>query len=482
MSELDPALNIFPKKIERIHLMGICGTGVGALAGMLKKAGFAVAGSDQQIYPPMSDFLAANHIEVFEGYGPANLAPRPDLVVVGNVIRRDNPEAAALAELRIPYVSMPQALAHFFIGSRDSLVITGTHGKTTTSSILASLLHDAGLEPGFMIGGLVRKFDRNFNLGGDRYFVVEGDEYDTAFFDKGPKFLHYRPAVAVITGIEFDHADIYADLEAIKKSFRRLVEIMPADGCLVACLDDPVVREVVAGATCRVVGYGRTKRCDWRLAGVEVGPVRTSFEVLKNGQSYGEFTNTLPGIHNALNSLAVIAVADRLGLDSELIGRGLAGFGGVKRRQEVRGVAAGVTVIDDFAHHPTEVRETVAALRMMYRGRRLIVVFEPRTNSSRRRIFQDVYPDCFGDADLVLIREPEPLTDIAAEKLFSAKELVAALHARKIPAHYFSTTEEIIDFLLTNASEGDVAAVLSNGGFDNIHSRLLAGLRGEERS
>ncbi|MDT8336049.1 MAG: Mur ligase family protein, partial [Desulfurivibrionaceae bacterium] len=359
MPEFDPALNFFPEKIERIHLMGICGTGVGALAGMLREAGFTVVGSDRQVYPPMSDFLAASGIKVFEGYAPANLEPRPDLVVVGNVIRRDNPEAVALADLQIPYVSMPQALAHFFIGNRESLVVAGTHGKTTTSSTLATLLHDAGFEPGFMIGGLVSRFGRNFNLGGDRYFVVEGDEYDTAFFDKGPKFLHYRPTVAVITGIEFDHADIYADLDAVKKSFRRLVEIMPAHGCLVACLDDPVVREVVAGAVCPVVGYGQTERCDWRLAGVAVGAERTRFQVLKKGRPYGEFDNTLPGIHNAFNSLAVIAVADRLGLSGTAIRQGLAAFGGVKRRQEVRGVAGGVTVIDDFAHHPTEVRETL---------------------------------------------------------------------------------------------------------------------------
>ena len=457
--------------------MGICGTGVGALAGMLKAAGFAVTGADSQVYPPMSDFLAANGITVLEGYSPANLESDPDLVVVGNVIRRDNPEAVALAESGIPYVSMPQALAHFFIGDSTSMVVAGTHGKTTTSSILATALHEAGFDPGFMIGGLVKKFDRNFNIGGGRYFVVEGDEYDTAFFDKGPKFLHYRPSIAVITGIEFDHADIYADLEAVKQSFRRLVKIMPKDGCLVAHLDDPVVREVVAEAGCRVVGYGQSERCDWRLTGVEVARGRTLLRVTKGGEAYGEFAIPLPGIHNGLNSLAVIAVLAELGLDRDSIRQGLASFAGVKRRQEVRGIERGVTVIDDFAHHPTEVRETLAALRMAYRGQRLIAVFEPRTNSSRRRVFQDVYPDCFGSADLVLIKEPEPLANIAVDKRFSSRELVAALRSNKIDAHYFSNTGAIIDFLLAKASEGDVVAVLSNGGFDNIHSRLLTGFR-----
>lgn len=477
MTELGPALNIFPERIEHIHLMGICGTGVGALAGMLQSAGFRVTGSDQHVYPPMSDFLAEIGIEVFAGYSPDNLEPRPDLVVVGNVITRQNPEAVALADFAIPYVSMPQALAHFFIGNKTSLVVTGTHGKTTTSSVLATLLHKAGLDPGFMIGGLVKEFGRNFNIGKGKYFVVEGDEYDTAFFDKGPKFLHYRPSIAIITGVEFDHADIYDDLEAVKKSFRRLVRIMPSDGCLVTHHDDPVAREIVAEANCLIVRYGQSADCDWRLAGVRVGAEATSFQVFKGGAFYGEFENTLPGIHNALNSLAVIAVLDRLRLSVATIRRGLRSFPGIKRRQEVRGIERGVTVIDDFAHHPTAVRETLAALRAAYRNRRLLAVFEPRTNSSRRRVFQDAYVECFNDADLVLIREPEPLANIAVEERFSAVELVAALTSKKVNSHYFSTTAEIINFLLANCLEGDVVAVLSNGGFENIHSRLLTGLR-----
>ncbi|MEN8135047.1 MAG: UDP-N-acetylmuramate:L-alanyl-gamma-D-glutamyl-meso-diaminopimelate ligase [Thermodesulfobacteriota bacterium] len=477
MAELNPALNIFPEKIEHIHLMGICGTGVGALAGMLQDAGFRVTGSDQHVYPPMSDFLAETGIEVFAGYSATNLEPRPDLVVVGNVITCQNPEARALAGLSIPYVSMPQALAHFFITNHNSIVVAGTHGKTTTSSILATLLDKAGLEPGFMIGGLVKAFGRNFNIGHGHHFVVEGDEYDTAFFDKGPKFLHYHPSIAIITSVEFDHADIYADLAAVKDSFRRLVQIMPPEGCIVAHLDDPVVREIVADANCPVIGYGQSAECDWRLIEVKVGAAVTAFQVLKNGFLYGEFENTLPGIHNGLNSLAVIAVLDRLGLDVETIRLGLRSFDGVKRRQEIRGVEGGVTVIDDFAHHPTAVRETLAALREAYLDRRLIAVFEPRTNSSRRRIFQDVYPECFNNADLVLVKEPEPLSNIAAGERFSSSELVAALLDKKINSNYYATTDEIINFLLANTSEGDVVAVLSNGGFDNIHSRLLAGLR-----
>ena len=481
MDGLDPDLNFFPETVEHIHLMGICGTGVGALAGMLKESGYKVTGSDQQVYPPMSDFLADCGIEVFEGYSPDNLDPRPDLVVVGNVITRKNPEAVGLATLAIPYVSMPQALAHFFIGDSVSLVVAGTHGKTTTSSILATLLQEAGLEPGFMIGGLVKAFGRNFNIGPGRYFVVEGDEYDTAFFDKGPKFLHYRPSIAIITSIEFDHADIYADLEAVKSSFRRLVAIMPEDGCLIAHRDDPVVREIVAGAECQVIGYGQEQGCDWQLAGVKVGETVTSFKVLKDGVFFGEFENTLPGHHNALNSLAVIAILEKLGVEVATIRKGLKAFAGVKRRQEVRGVARGVTVIDDFAHHPTAVRETLAALREAYRGRRLIAVFEPRTNSSRRRVFQDAYVECFDDVDLVVVREPEPLAGLAEDERFSSAELVGALSGRGRESCYFPTTEEIIDFLLLKTTDGDVVAILSNGGFDNIHSRLIAGLKENQR-
>ncbi|MCK4839089.1 MAG: UDP-N-acetylmuramate:L-alanyl-gamma-D-glutamyl-meso-diaminopimelate ligase, partial [Desulfobulbaceae bacterium] len=297
------------------------------------------------------------------------------------------------------------------------------------------------------------------------------------FLDKGPKFLHYRPAIAIITSIEFDHAAIYDDLEAVKKSFRRLVQIMPPGGCLVVHYDDPVVREIAGEANCQVIGYGQEVGCDWQLSEVRVGTRATSFRVQKNGDFYGEFENTLPGVHNALNSLAVIAVLDRLGLAAETIRLGLSSFPGVKRRQEIRGVEGGVTVIDDFAHHPTAVRETLAALREAYRDRRLIAIFEPRTNSSRRRIFQDAYPECFNDADLVLVKEPEPLFNIASTERFSSSELVGALVDKKINSNYFSTTDQIISFLLANTSDGDVVAVLSNGGFDNIHSRLLAGLR-----
>ena len=468
-----PSLNRFPDPVSHIHIMGVCGTGMASLAGMLKDSGYIVTGSDENVYPPMSDFLASCNIKIQKGYSAENLSKQPDLVVVGNTIRKSNPEAQALAGLGIPYVSFPQALAHYFLADKTSLVVTGTHGKTTTSSILASLLDKAGLTPGFMIGGLVQAFGRNYNLGSSPYFVVEGDEYDTAFFDKGPKFLHYQPQIAIVTSIEFDHADIYADLEAIKLSFARLMAIMPKDGCVVACFDDPVVQEIAGKAQCEVQSYGLDTGSEWTINNLEVKPGTTSFDVVHKGKFYSSCKCPMPGRHNALNGLAVIAVLDRLGLDKEAVIAGLSSFEGVRRRQEVRGVINNITVIDDFAHHPTAVRETLTALKQAYEGQRLVAVFEPRTNSSRRRIFQNDYVSAFDRADILLVREPVPLADFPAEQLFSSKQLASDLKDRGIDALSFPDTDEILDHLQTMLVPGDVVAILSNGGFDNIHTRLL---------
>jgi len=453
--------------------MGVCGTGMASLAGMLKDSGYIVTGSDENVYPPMSDFLASCNIEIKNGYRAENLADRPDLVVVGNTIRKTNPEALALAELGISYVSFPQALGHYFLADKTSLVVTGTHGKTTTSSLLATLLHKAGRTPGFMVGGLVQAFGRNYNLGDSPYFVVEGDEYDTAFFDKGPKFLHYQPHIAIVTSIEFDHADIFADLEAIKDAFKRLMAIMPEDGSVVACFDSPVVREVVAGAQCTVLGYGMDAGADWTVRNLAVKSGATFFDVIHKGKFYATCKSPMPGRHNALNSLAVIAVLHSLGLNKEEITAGLSSFEGVRRRQEVRGVVNDITVIDDFAHHPTAVRETLTALKLAYGGQRLVTVFEPRTNSSRRQVFQKDYVTAFDQADLVLVREPVPLPDFPADQLFSSSRLAADLKERSIEAFSFTDTDRILAHLQDTLLPGDVVAILSNGGFDNIHARLL---------
>ncbi|MBU4326481.1 MAG: UDP-N-acetylmuramate:L-alanyl-gamma-D-glutamyl-meso-diaminopimelate ligase [Proteobacteria bacterium] len=473
MIELDPILNMAPEKILHIHIMGICGTGMAALAGMLKASGYRVTGSDSGVYPPMSDFLEGQGIQAASGYGPQNLLPRPDLVIVGNVITRKNPEAHGLADAAIPYLSFPQALAHFFIRSRTSLVVAGTHGKTTTSSLLASALHRAGLDPSFMIGGIVREFDANFRLGNGPHFVVEGDEYDTAFFDKGSKFLHYRPNIAIITSVEFDHADIFADLDAIKSSFRKFVVKLPADGLIVAHLDDPNVAEVVADAPCEVQGYGFSPDLTWSLADVRAEQGMTRFQVHHQGEPWAEMAVRMPGRHNCLNSLAVTAVLHRIGLAPEQINNALSRFGGVKRRQEVRGIEAGITVIDDFAHHPTAVRETLGALKDAYAGQRLVTIFEPRTNSSRRSIFQQDYVSAFDASDLILIRKPLPLANVPEADLFSSSQLASDLRARGLDARTFADTDTILDHLMTTLQKGDVVAILSNGGFDNIHSRLL---------
>ncbi|MEN8141116.1 MAG: UDP-N-acetylmuramate:L-alanyl-gamma-D-glutamyl-meso-diaminopimelate ligase [Thermodesulfobacteriota bacterium] len=475
MLSLDPALNKFPESCRHIHLMGICGTGMGAVAGLLKEAGYKITGSDAGVYPPMSDYLAQAGIDVMEGYDAANLTPRPDLVVVGNVIRQVNPEAQELARLGISYLSFPQLLAEKYLATKISLVVAGTHGKTTTSSLMATMLAGAGQDPGFMIGGLVQAFKANFRTGEGACFVVEGDEYDTAFFDKGPKFLHYRPSIAILTSVEFDHADIYDDFAAVKASFAKLVAIMPEDGVLVACFDDPVVAELCSKARCRVVSYGHDPAFDWSYSQMQVGREATTFQLTVNGQGRGEYASRLPGRHNVLNALSVLAVFNELGIDQGTAKAQLAAFAGVRRRQEVRGVVDGVTVIDDFAHHPTAVAETLAALSQAYAGHRLVAVFEPRTNSSRRTIFQKKYAESFAAAAEVIIKEPDPLLNFAKEDMFSAEKLAADLRGRGQEASSFTDTDEILNYLFSSLQPGDVVAILSNGGFDNIHQRLLDG-------
>ncbi len=474
MMVLQKERNYAPAQINNVHLMGICGTGMAALAGMLQQSGYTVTGSDNHVYPPMSDFLDSLNIPVQNGYEAGNLNPAPDLVIVGNVITRNNPEAEALAKLGLPYFSFPQALAHFFIRTRTSLVIAGTHGKTTTCSLLAAALHNAELDPSFMIGGIVRQFGTNFRLGNGQYFIAEGDEYDTAFFDKESKFLHYRPQVAVITSLEFDHADIFADLEAIKRSFKKFVALLPKDGLLVANLDDPNVAEVASEAPCTVQGYGLTISNTWALGEFRTINGDTSFSVLKQGTPWATMTMKLSGRHNCLNSLAVCAVLNHLGMSSATIRSGLNSFEGVKRRQEVRGIEKGITVIDDFAHHPTAVKETLAGLKQAYPNQRLIAVFEPRTNSSRRSIFQKDYVLAFDAADLILLREPIPLDGLPIEDRFSsvrlAKDLVVE---RNLAAEALADTDAILARLKSILRHGDIVAILSNGGFDNIHARLL---------
>ncbi len=473
---MDPAKNLIPDRVRRIHLTAACGTAMGALACMLKDLGFAVTGSDQKVYPPMSRFLAERGIRLTEGFRPENLAERPDLTVVGNAVTRVNPEAVELERLGLPYCSMPQAVNRFVADGKKTLMVTGTHGKTTTSALLAWMLQSAGRDPSFVIGGILRNFDSNYRLGRGEFVVIEGDEYDTAFFDKGPKFLHYRPAATVLTGIEFDHADIYRDLEHVKSAFRRLVGGLPEASLLVAVDGDARVDEVCTGAKAAVRRYGSGEGASWRIGTVCVDPPWTSFEVLKEGVRFGRFRTRLMGRHNLLNALAAMAVADGIGLSAGEAAAALERFEGVRRRQEIRGERAGVVVIDDFAHHPTAVRETVAAVRGGYPGRRIVAVFEPRTNSSMRQVFQKDYAGAFDAADLVCIRRPPLLDKIPPAERFSSEELVAALVRRGRAARYFEDTQAIVAFIAAGARPGDVVLVMSNGGFDNIHERLLESL------
>jgi UDP-N-acetylmuramate: L-alanyl-gamma-D-glutamyl-meso-diaminopimelate ligase len=459
--------------VRSVHLIAICGTGMGALAGMFKEAGFEVTGSDHHIYPPMSTFLAEQGIHVAKGFGPQHLSHRPDLVVVGNAVSKDNPEVKAMLEQDLPYCSLPQALNRFFIHGKGALVVTGTHGKTTTSALLAWVLAMAGLDPGFMVGGILKNLGRNYNVGTGAYFVVEGDEYDTAFFDKGPKFLHYVPSRAILTSIEFDHADIYPDLSHVKRAFSDFVEAMPKDALLVGHQGDPIVRELIVKAHCWTTVYGFDKSAAWSVKNLRFDPPWTYFEVTRRGDPFGDFKTFLMGRHNLLNALAVIAVADDLRIPIDLICHALETFEGIKRRQEVRGVKGGIMVMDDFAHHPTEVRETLAAVRSFYPDRRIVAVFEPRTNSSRRNVFQGTYPESFDMADLVCVREPPLLERIPVEERFSSEQLTQDLIGRGKQACYFPDTDSMVDHLVMVAKPGDIILVMSNGGFDNIHQRLL---------
>ena len=470
---MDLKKNVIPEKVQKIHLTAICGTAMGALACMLKDLGYHVSGSDHKVYPPMSTFLTRKGIQIADGFHAENVSHAPDLVIIGNTIKKENPEVAAVREKGIPFCSMPQALNHFAAKGKKALLIAGTHGKTTTSSLLAWVLTHAGLDPSFMIGGILKNFDSNYRLGQGTYIVIEGDEYDTAFFDKGPKFMHYAPEVAALTSVEFDHADIFQDISHVRRIFKGFIDALPRQSTLIAFDADTNIDGLVLKNSDRVLRYGRALESPWRLGSVSIRPPEIDFEVFKKGARFGQFKTRLPGEHNLFNILAVIAMADQLEIPASVIAEALLRFDGVKRRQETRGIRRGITVMDDFAHHPTAVRETIRALKPFYPKGRVIAVFEPRTNSSMRDIFQDIYPESFDDADLICIRHPPLLEKIPAGHRFSSERLVEDLKRRGKTAYYFLNTDAIIEFLTSEARSGDLLLIMSNGGFDNIHERLL---------
>ncbi len=462
--------------MQKIHLMAICGMAMGSLAGMLKASGYDVRGSDEHVYPPMSEQLAQLDIPCFEGFQASNLDWNPDLVVVGNVITCKNPEAIALCKRGIPYSSLPQFLAELFIRDRHSVVVTGTHGKTTTSGILAWTLEHAGRQPGFMVGGVLNNFHSTYSMGNGEYFVVEGDEYDTAYFDKVPKFVHYRPKTGMITSIEYDHADIYENLDRIKREFHKFVALIPDDGLLVACIDDPNVKEVIAASHSPLQTYGSSSDADWSISRTAKEDDETAFTVMRRGTEYGIFHTPLIGRHNLINLLGATAILHHLGLTPIEIDAGFRTFAGVKRRQEVRGIVNGIVVLDDFAHHPTAVKATIEAVKSHYAGRKIWSVFEPRTATTRRHVFQQEYATAFSAADAAIIADVYKPEKAPEDDQFSPGQLVYDLRQQGGEAYHISGVDNIIAALVPQLSPGDVVLIMSNGGFGGIHQKLLDAL------
>jgi len=473
---------------RRVHFIAIGGTGMGSLAGLLARRGVVVTGSDRALYPPMSTALAEWGIPVFEGFDPEHLAGGPDLVVIGNAVRSDNPEARAAIDRGLRTASFSDALYELAIAGRHSVVVSGTHGKTTTTSLVAALLRATGRDPGVLVGGISLDLGGSFLDGGGDHFVVEGDEYDTAFFDKTPKFLHYHPKTLVLTSVEFDHADIYRDLEHVKSAFRQLIATMPPDGTVVAAWQHEHVRDVLREARCRVVRYGATggdRDGDLHWKADSITPAAdgsgSRFELEWPGGNRIEVRSPLYGRFNVENATAALATLEVLGVPVAESVAALRGYRGVKRRMEVRGTENGVTVIDDFAHHPTAVRETIEAVRSRYPDRRLVSVFEPRTNTSRRRVFQEAYAASFDSSDLAVVRRvpDEPIYSATGEvtELFSADDLAVDLARRGIPCAVAEEVDALVDHLTATCRPGDVVLVMSNGAFGGIWEKLLSALR-----
>jgi len=467
------------KRIEPgsdVYFIAICGTAMAALAAMLKSMGYRVRGSDKDVYPPMSTFLAAQGIPVYEGFDAAHLEPAPDLVIIGNAMSRGNPEVEAVLERKLYYTSMPEALKEFVLRERYSVVVTGTHGKTTTSSMIAWALECAGQDPGFLIGGVPCNFQQGFKRGTGRHFVVEGDEYDTAFFDKGPKFMHYLPDVAVINNVEFDHADIYRSLDEIKVAFQRFINIIPRNGLLVAGADDAVAMELAQRALCPVHSFGVAPNATWRAAEIELGTGGTRFVALYQGRKEGTFHTRLAGLHNVRNALAAIAVCRFLGLEGQTLAEALASYQGVRKRLELRAEVNGIKVYDDFAHHPTAIRETLNGLRALHPGAGIWALYEPRTATARRKVFQKEFAESFDLADHVVVAPVHRPDKVRPEELFSVPQLVADVRARGKDAYHFPDVEAIVAFVVAHVKPGEVVITLSNGDFEGIHDKLKRAL------
>ena len=457
---------------KHVHLIGICGTAMASLAALLQQRGFRVTGSDAAAYPPMSDFLRNRGIRIMEPYAAANLDPQPDVVVVGNAISRGNPELEVVLDQRITMRSLPQALHEDFLTGREPLVVAGTHGKTTTTSMLAWIFESAGLRPSFLIGGIAENFGSSFALRETKHFIIEGDEYDSAFFDKGPKFLHYFPDAMILTSVEFDHADIYKDLDAVKIAFKRLVNLVPQRGRIIAYDGNANVDECVAKAFCPVERYGFSERAKWRITDLKFAPDQTTWKVLKDGTPWAEFSYPLAGEYNVLNATAAAALAACYGIKVEAIATALASFRSVKRRLEVKAQVNGVTIIDDFAHHPTAIGETLKALRTRYPESRLWAICEPRSNTLRRKVFENELAESLAIADEAIITSIFKPEAIAENERLSTAAVVEKITARGKHARELRDADEIVETIVSELGPGDIVALLSNGGFGNIYEKL----------
>jgi UDP-N-acetylmuramate: L-alanyl-gamma-D-glutamyl-meso-diaminopimelate ligase len=462
---------------RHIHLIGICGTAMASLAGMLKERGFRVTGSDAAAYPPMSTFLESLGIPVAQPFAEANLNPRPDLVVVGNAISRGNVEVERVLDERFPFCSLPQVLHDEFLVGREVLVVAGTHGKTTTTSMLAWIFERAGLRPSFLIGGIAENFGSSFGLGKGRHFILEGDEYDTAFFDKGPKFLHYFPDAVILTSVEFDHADIYKDLDAVETAFKRLVNLVPRRGHIVGFDRGESIERCLNKAFCAVERYGTGDRAAWRITDLKFEPERTTWSVVRNRKLWAELEFSLAGEYNVWNATAAVALAAHYGIAPAAIAKALATFRSVKRRLEVKAQVNGVIIVDDFAHHPTAIEQTLGALRERYRGARLWVVLEPRSNTLRRNVLQDALAHSLALADEVVVAGVFKSEAIPAAERLDLSQVADEVRRRGKPARVLADADAIVSAIAPELRSGDVVAILSNGGFGGIYEKLPSRLR-----
>lgn len=466
---------MFSSEVKSVHFIGIGGTAMASVAGAMQDKGFAVSGSDQNVYPPMSTFLAGKGIEVINGYAEGNLNHKPDLVVVGNAISRGNPEAEVALERKLRYCSLPELLKEYFIRGKRSLVVTGTHGKTTTTSLLTWVFEHNGLNPSYLIGGIPNNFGQGARFTESEWFIIEGDEYDTAFFDKRSKFVHYLPEVAIINNLEMDHADIFANVGEIQTAFRRFINLVPRNGQLLANGDDANLAPLLNVTHCPVKRFGLGEDNAVRAFNLKLGPTASEFETPS-----AKFHIDLVGELNVRNALAVVAAAKHCGLKNSQIQSAFSSFKGIKRRMEIRGFAGGVTVIDDFGHHPTAIRETLKALRLKFPSQRIHAIFEPRSNTTRRNVFQSDLATAFADADAVVVSQVARLEQIRAEERLDPERLMRDIQSGGKPTAYLADVDAIVEHCVRNVMGGEVICVFSNGGFGGIHGKLLERLRGRK--